>query len=178
VRIISATQTNLHEEVEKGNFRDDLYYRISVVPLTIPPLRERRDDIPLLVGQFLRKYQEGTERCRILPEVMEKLQSYHWPGNIRELENVVQQMMVFCQDRTMRLRDLPPHILVDDPQASEKGDPFSLPRLVNDLEKSYVLQTLNKTNWHLGETAQQLGMTRKMLGDRIRKYNLEELRKA
>ena len=77
----------------------------------------------------------------------------------------------------MRLRDLPPYVLVDHPQASDKGDPFSLPHLVNDLEKGYILKMLDKTNWHLGETAQQLGMTRKMLGDRIRKYNLEELRK-
>lgn len=178
VRIISATHTDLHEEVKKGNFRDDLYYRLSVVPIKIPPLRERRDDIPLLVGHFLRKYQEGSERYRILPEVMEKLQGYSWPGNIRELENVVQQMMIFCQKRTIQLHDLPPHILINREQLDGSGDSFSLPRLVSELEKGYILQTLNKTNWHFGKTAQQLGLTRKMLGDRIRKYRLDQLRRG
>ncbi|NIS70094.1 MAG: response regulator, partial [Proteobacteria bacterium] len=97
VRIITATKTDLFQEVKKGNFRDDLYYRLSVVPIMIPPLRDRKDDVPLLVGHFLRKYQEGNKRYQILPEVIERLQSYPWPGNIRELENVVQQMMIFCQ---------------------------------------------------------------------------------
>jgi len=178
VRIISATQTNLHEEVKKGHFRDDLYYRLSVVPIVIPPLKERKEDIPLLVGHFLRKHQEGSGRYQILPEVMERLQSYPWPGNIRELENVVQQMMIFCHNRTIRLRDLPPHILVDHTQVQAMGDSLSLPRLVSELEQSYILQTLNKTNWHLGKTARELGMTRKMLGDRIRKYHLDRLRKG
>jgi DNA-binding NtrC family response regulator len=178
VRIISATQNDLHEEVKKGNFRDDLYYRLSVVPIMIPALSERGDDIPLLVGHFLRKYQEGKERYRILPEVMEKLQSYGWPGNIRELENVVQQMMLFCQNRTIQLRDVPPQILIDRDHPQGSGDSFSLPSLVSELEKSYLLQTLKKTGWHLGKTAQQLGMTRKMLGDRIRKYDLDQLKKT
>ena len=135
VRIIAATQTHLHEEVKKGNFRDDLYYRLSVVPIIIPPLKERADDIPLLVGRFLRKYQEGTKRCQILPEVIERLQGYPWPGHIRELENVLQQMMIFCQDHTIRLRDLPPHILVDHEGVQEKGESLSLPGLVSELEK-------------------------------------------
>jgi DNA-binding NtrC family response regulator len=178
VRIISATQNDLHEEVKKGNFRDDLYYRLSVVPIMIPALSERGDDIPLLVGHFLRKYQEGKEGYRILPEVMEKLQSYGWPGNIRELENVVQQMMLFCQNRTIQLRDVPPQILIDRDHPQGSGDSFSLPSLVSELEKSYLLQTLKKTGWHLGKTAQQLGMTRKMLGDRIRKYDLDQLKKT
>lgn len=178
VRIIAATKTNLYEEVKKGNFRDDLYYRLSVVPIMIPPLAERRDDIPLLVGHFLRKYQEGTKKYQILPEVMERLQAYHWPGNIRELENVIQQMMIFCQNCTIQLRDLPPHILVDHEKVQETGDSLSLPRLVSELEMSYIIQALHKTNWHLGETSQRLGMTRKMLGDRIRKYRLDRLRKS
>jgi two-component system NtrC family response regulator len=178
VRIISATQTDLHEEVKKGNFRDDLYYRLSVVPIMIPPLRERSDDIPLLVGHLLRKHQDGGGRYRILPDVMDKLQTYGWPGNIRELENVVQQMMLFCQNRTIELRDVPPQILIDRDHPEGRGDSFSLPGLVSELEKNYILQTLNKTGWHFGRTAQQLGMTRKMLGDRVRKYNLTQLKKT
>jgi Nif-specific regulatory protein len=132
----------------------------------------------LLVGHFLRKYQEGPERHRILPEVIEKLQGYHWPGNIREMENVVQQMMLFSHNRTIQLRDLPPHILVNHEHIQQAGKSLSLPHLVGELEKSYIVQTLNKTNWHFGKTAQQLGMTRKMLGDRIRKYQLDSLKKS
>jgi len=177
VRIISATHANLKEEVKKGSFREDLYYRLSVVPIEIPPLRERVDDIPLLVGHFLRKYREEAGSYQILPEVIEKLQDYSWPGNVRELENVLQQMMIFCQNRTLRLCDVPPHILVDQPEARKPGDSLSLPRLVSELEQSYIVQTLNRTDWHLGKTARQLGMTRKMLGDRIRKYGLENLKK-
>ncbi len=178
VRIITATKTDLFQEVKKGNFRDDLYYRLSVVPIMIPPLRDRKDDVPLLVGHFLRKYQEGNKRYQILPEVIERLQSYPWPGNIRELENVVQQMMIFCQNHTIRMRDLPPHIMVDHSEIKDRRDSLSLPRLVSELEKSYIVQTLTKTNWHLGQTAQQLGMTRKMLGDRIQKYQLDRLKKG
>ncbi len=177
VRIITATKTDLFEEVKKGNFRDDLYYRLSVVPIIIPPLRERTDDIPLLVGHFLRKYQDGTKKFQILPEVMERLQSYHWPGNIRELENVVQQLMLFCKHYTIRLHDLSPHILVGHEQVQGKGESLSLPRLVTELEKSYIIQTLHETNWHLGQTAERLGMTRKMLGDRIEKYQINDLKK-
>jgi DNA-binding NtrC family response regulator len=176
VRIISATQSTLEEEVKGGNFRDDLYYRLSVLPINVPPLRERRDDIPLLVGHFLRKYREGENEYQILPEVLEKLQEYHWPGNIRELENVLQRMMLFSQNRTIRLRDVPPHILVNSEHLEDMGSSFSLPRLVSEVEKGYIIQSLNKNGWHLGKTSQQLGMTRKMLGDRIRKYELDQIR--
>ncbi len=178
VRIITATKTDLYEEVKNGRFRDDLYYRLNVVPIPIPPLRERRDDVPLLVGHFLHKYQERAKRYQILPEVIERLQAYHWPGNIRELENVVQQMMIFCQNHTIRLRDLPPHVLVDHEEIKGIGETLSLPRLVKELEESYIIQTLHQTNWHLGDTAQRLGMTRKMLGDRIKKYQLDRLKKS
>jgi DNA-binding NtrC family response regulator len=176
VRIISATQSTLEEEVKGGNFRDDLYYRLSVLPINVPPLRDRRDDIPLLVGHFLRKYREGENEYQILPEVLEKLQEYHWPGNIRELENVLQRMMLFSQNRTIRLRDVPPHILVNSEHLEDMGSSFSLPRLVSEVEKGYIIQSLNKNGWHLGKTSQQLGMTRKMLGDRIRKYELDQIR--
>ena len=97
VRIISTTNRNLQEEVAKGNFREDLYYRLSIVPITIPPLRERASDIPLLVNHFLKKLQEGKVPLKIEPEVVEQLKTFSWSGNVRELANIIQQMVVFCR---------------------------------------------------------------------------------
>src|SRR5512139_3018118 len=112
VRIIASTNRTLMEEVHKGTFREDLYYRLSIVPLTLPPLRERVADIPLLVSHFLRRFQEENRPVRIEPEVMEHLKRYQWPGNVRELANVLQQMMVLCGGNTISTRDLPPHLFL------------------------------------------------------------------
>jgi len=99
VRVVCSTNRDLNDEVNKGTFRKDLYYRLNVVPITLPPLRERTSDIPILINNFLEKYQEKVEPVTILPEVVEHLQGYSWPGNVRELENLVQQMMVFCKKK-------------------------------------------------------------------------------
>jgi len=178
VRIIASTNRDLREEVERGYFRKDLYYRLYVVPIYLPPLRERRTDIPLLINHFLRKYEEEGKAIKILPEVVEQMKGYSWPGNVRELENVVQQMMVFCQDQTITLADLPPSILNRDVKLSEleKGN-VSLPRIIEEIERQYIIEALKKTNWHRENTASLLGITRKMLGDRINKYRLKNERR-
>ena len=114
VRIISATNRNLKEEVDKGNFREDLYYRLSIVPITIPPLRERVSDIPLLVKHFLKQYQGEKGNIRIEPEVVEYLKTCPWSGNVRELANILQQMMVLCRGDTITINDLPPYLLLKE----------------------------------------------------------------
>ena len=108
IRILSTTNRNLREEVSNGNFREDLYHRLSIVPITIPSLRERASDIPLLVHYFLKKFQEGLKPVKIDAEILEHLKTYPWSGNVRELANVIQQMMIFCKDNHISLRDLPP----------------------------------------------------------------------
>ena len=175
VRVICSTNRDLKEEVEKGNFRQDLYYRLSVVPINLPSLRERKSDIPKLIDNFLKKYQDKKKSITILPEVVDHLKNYSWPGNVRELENVIQQMMVFCKDQTITIADIPPHILMNNKKFTEPGDQdISLPQLIEDMEKEYIIEALKRTNWHREKAAQLLGITRKMLGDRITKYDLKK----
>jgi len=175
VRVITSTNRDLKEEVEQGSFRKDLYYRLSVVPITLPPLRKRQSDIPLLISHVIKKYEEDGKPVKILPEVVEHMKKYSWPGNVRELENVVQQMMVFCQDQTITIADLPPFILMKNGKAGEVGkEDVSLPEMIEGFEKEYIIEALKKTNWHRENAAKLLGITRKMLGDRISKYGLKK----
>jgi two-component system NtrC family response regulator len=174
VRIVSSTNRNLKEEVAKGNFREDLYYRLSIVPITIPPLRERVSDIPLLVSHFLGQFQREKEPIRIDPEVVEHLKSRHWSGNIRELANVIQQMIVLCRKDTITMNDLPPLLLsAEEEPSGEKTGKVSLTRMISDLERKWILSKLKECDWNQEKTAQLLGITRKMLMSRMRKYNIK-----
>ena len=112
VRLVTATNRDLTKEAAAGNFREDLYYRLNVVPIHLPPLRERRSDIPLLVEHFLAKFNERLKKriTRVEPEAMERLVGYHWGGNIRELENVLERTILFCEHPTIRMVDLPPEV--------------------------------------------------------------------
>jgi two-component system NtrC family response regulator len=174
VRILSSTNRNLKEEVAKGNFRDDLYYRLSIVPITVPPLRERVSDIPLLVNHFLRQFQGEKKPIRIEPEVVEHLKSRHWSGNIRELANVIQQMIVLCRKDTITMNDLPPLLLsAEEEPSGEKRGKVSLMRMISDLERRWILSKLKESDWNQEKTAKLLGITRKMLMSRMRKYNIK-----
>jgi two-component system NtrC family response regulator len=178
VRIISTTNRNLKEEVTKGNFREDLYYRLGIVPITLPPLRERPSDLPLLVNHFLKKFQQGDGPIRVEPEVLDRLKTFPWPGNIRELANVIQQMVVFCRNDTIRVEDLPSHLLLDmNSSHIGKQGKIDLPRLIENLERSSILKKLKETDWNQAKSAKLLGMTRKMLLNRIDKYGLKPLNK-
>lgn len=175
VRIICTTNRILHQEVTKGTFREDLYYRLSIVPLTLPPLRDRTSDIPLLIDYFLKKFQEDKTPLRIEPQVLEHLKAYPWPGNVRELANVIQQMMVFCKDGdTIALNDLPPHLFVAEGHHGENREgSIHLGKMVSDLEKKWIIMKLKETGGNRERTASLLGITRKMLTDRIRKYRIK-----
>jgi len=174
VRIVSSTNRNLKEEIAKGNFREDLYYRLSIVPITVPPLRDRVSDIPLLVNHFLRQFQGEKKSIRIEPEVVEHLKSRHWSGNIRELANVIQQMMVLCRRDTITMNDLPPRLLsAEEEPSGEKMGKVSLTRMISDLERRWILSKLKESDWNQEKTAKLLGITRKMLMSRMRKYNIK-----
>ena len=178
VRIISTTNRNLKEEVVKGNFREDLYYRLGIVPITLPPLRERLSDLPLLVNHFLKKFQESNVPLRIESEAIERLKTFSWPGNIRELANVIQQIVVFCRNHIIRVDDLPSHLLLkaEDVRVGEKGK-VDLMKRVGNLERASILAKLKETNWNQEKAAELLGITRKMLSNRINKYHLKPLKK-
>ena len=173
VRILCTTNRSLEEEVKKGNFRKDLYYRLSIVPVTIPPLRERLSDIPLLTHYFLRKFQEGETAVQIDPPVLDRLEKYPWPGNVRELANVIQMMMVFCRDSRITLDDLPPHLGAQSAgvHAAPKGE-IDLMKMIEDLEKKWISAKLEESGGNQEKTAKLLGMTRKMLLGRLKKYQL------
>ena len=173
VRILSTTNRNLEEEVKKGNFRKDLYYRLSIVPIVIPPLKERLSDIPFLVQHFLKRFQESEAPVRIEPLVLEQMKTYSWPGNVRELANVVQMMMVFCRDNRISLDDLPAHIGAQSEKLEEtpKGE-IELTKMVEELEKKWILAKLEECGWNQERAAKLLGITRKMLIGRIKKYRL------
>jgi two-component system NtrC family response regulator len=176
VRILCTTNRNLPEEVRKGNFREDLYFRVSIVPITIPPLRERVSDIPLLVNYFLKKYQEGDEPIRIEPEVIEQLKSYPWHGNVRELANVIQQMMIFCSGKVITLKDLPPRFIMNkESEIEDEKGAINLPEKVSEIEKKWIIKKLTEAEWNQERAARLLGITRKMLINRIKKYQLDEL---
>jgi two-component system NtrC family response regulator len=174
IRIISATNRNLREEVKKGSFREDLYYRLSIVPITIPPLRERVSDIPLLVNHFLRKFQKGRISVRVEPQVLEQLKTFSWSGNIRELANVVQQMMLFRRRGTITLEDLPPYLYSKEAGVHDKGEgKIQLMRMISDLEKKWIVSKLKEVDGNQEKAAKLLGITRKMLTNRINKYNIK-----
>src|SRR4030043_1980420 len=174
VRIISTTNRNLNDEVVKGNFRKDLYYRLSIVPIMIPPLRERTSDIPLLVNHFVKKNQEGKGLIRIEPEVIEQLKTFSWSGNVRELANVFQQMVVFCRRNTITIDDLPPHLFLKEGNDQKReGGNVQLMKMVYDIEKKWIVTKLKETDWNQEKAAKLLGITRKMLTNRISKYHIK-----
>jgi two-component system, NtrC family, response regulator len=175
LRILCTTNRNLREEVTRGNFREDLFYRLTIVPILMPPLRERSSDIPLLIRYFLKKFEDEGKVHKIEPMVLERLKQYSWPGNVRELANVIQQMMIFCSGDTITTDDLPLYLFVPEVRAeAEKGGPVSLVNMVSDLERKWIVRKLEESNWNKERAADLLGVTRKMLTNRIAKYRLKK----
>ena len=172
VRIIAATNKNLEEEVEKGNFRKDLYYRLNVVPIFVPPLRERKEDIPILIQYFLKKYNgQLNKRIKIFePEIMDLIMNYKWPGNIRELENVIQRAVVLTEDDKIRLADFPLFRERTEirPDLSQKN----LTQVLEEVEHQLIEKALKETRYNQTKAAEDLGITRSSLQYKILKYNL------
>jgi len=174
IRIISTTNRNLQQEVTRGNFREDLFHRLSIVPVTIPPLRERISDIPLLVDFYLKKFQKEKILLKIEPDVIEQLKTFSWSGNVRELANIIQQMTVFCVGDTITIGDLPSHLFLKDGMEQGKaGRGLQLMKMVSELEKKWIVSKLMETDWNQEKAAKLLGITRKMLTNRINKYHIK-----
>jgi DNA-binding NtrC family response regulator len=167
VRVIAATNKNLMEEIRKGAFREDLYYRLNVIPIFVPPLRERKDDIPQLASHFLQKFsrEKGKEVTSISPEVMEILLAHSWPGNVRELENVIEHAIIIAKREKILLKDLPQYLLQNPSQTQQ------LPSL-RDHEKNLIMKTLEETNWNKHQTAKRLKINRSTLYGKMKRYGL------
>ena len=167
VRVIAATNKNLMEEMKKGTFREDLYYRLNVIPIFVPPLRERKDDIPLLTSHFLKRLSREKEKAisGFSPEVMEIFLAHSWPGNVRELENIIEHAVIIAKQDKIFPKDLP-HYLLQRPLPAEE--------LVSlqDYEKSLILKTLEETHWNKHQTAKRLKINRSTLYGKMRRYGL------
>lgn len=180
VRFVVATNRDLEEAMRQKEFREDLYYRINVVPIRIPPLRERKNDIHPLVTHILEKngMEDGSPAKRIAKEALELLMEYRWPGNVRELENVIERSVAFCDGDTIEPKDLPEKIRSlqmdttrPDREFIEKGK--SLSETVEDFEKKMIMNALKRTRGNKTKAAETLRITRKMLRYKVEKYGLQ-----
>jgi DNA-binding NtrC family response regulator len=173
VRIIAATNRDLEEAVKNGTFRTDLFYRLNVVPIRLPPLRQRREDIPLLVEHFIRDFSRiyGVEPKRVTREAMATIVVYGWPGNIRELQNAIERAFALSSQPEIARRDLPPAVLGWDESAAAT-DLLAAPLPLEDIEKKNILAALQHSGGNKNEAARILGIDRQRLYRKIEKYGL------
>ncbi len=181
VRIIAATNTRLEEMVRKGTFREDLYFRLNVIPINVPPLRHREGDVPLLVHYFLARFNQHLNKNikAITPEAMSVLESYPWPGNIRELENLIERMVVLGSDNTrIDQGDLPADVIFHEETVRNlpglEGDNIGLIQARNSFERQYIMQALGKCKWNRTETSQLLKIHRNTLLQKMKALNLRK----
>jgi transcriptional regulator with GAF, ATPase, and Fis domain len=178
VRIICATNQDMERLVAEQKFRKDLYYRVNVVPLYIPPLRERKEDVPVLVNYFFDKFCRRNEMPmkRVAPEAMKALMDYNWPGNVRELENVIERVSILTLDLIIQPRHLPGSIIGVPLPKSVQVDNGSLQQKISSIESYLIRQSLEENGWNVSNTARTLGLTRQGLQKKIRKYALKKSR--
>ncbi|MCS7214862.1 MAG: sigma-54 dependent transcriptional regulator [Thermodesulfovibrio sp.] len=184
VRIIAATNKNLENEVKEGRFREDLFWRLNVVPLVIPPLRERKEDIPLLCDYFIEKFSKKFGySLQIKPEVIKVFLNYPWPGNVRELENMIERFYVLNEDGVIDLKDIPDRIrfvensfqrelIPDDLNPFSSG--IDLNEVLKEYEKKLILHALNLHNWIKSRAAKYLNINRTTLIEKMKRLNIKD----
>jgi DNA-binding NtrC family response regulator len=182
IRVIAATNRDLRELVQSGRFREDLYYRLNVIPIKIPPLRERRADIPILVNHFIQEFSRKRKKstCRISPETMRRLVDYDWPGNVRELENLIERMVILSEGDILDIRDLPEHFHQSPPEAIRLNTELPaggvpLQKMISDFERQLIIKALNQVNWVKNQAAQLLQLNRTTLVEKIKKQKITRL---
>jgi transcriptional regulator with PAS, ATPase and Fis domain len=178
LRLISATNQNLDEALEKETLRRDFYYRLNVINIQVPPLRERQEDIPLLAEHFLSKYLKTTakEIKGFTDEVLRVFCSYKWPGNVRELENTVERAVTLCRGEKITLIDLPPQILNSSERAiNYEGKSLTSlkQKAVEEIEKRYLLNLMEKYHGNITRVAEEAGLTRRHIHRMIKVYNID-----
>jgi DNA-binding NtrC family response regulator len=182
VRIIAATNVDLKQQVRDGKFREDLFYRLNVITVDLPPLRQRKEDIPLLVDFFLSKYSEENERPRrhMSPEALRPLMTYSWPGNVRELENVVERAVVLSSSTEIGAELLPDEIAgrgMAYPMMEQRGD-ASLFDIMEDCERHIIVDMLEKCHWNQTDAAEQFHVPLSTLNQKIKRLNIEIKKKS
>ena len=187
VRVIAATNRRLTKMIRQGKFREDLYYRLNIVKIELPPLRDRSEDIPLLVEHFAHRYAPRGQMTKTLsPDALEKLMAHGWPGNIRELENAVQRACIVCKGPALMPDDF--QIEAEQPRmlggftSSSGPKPLELTRplldlireTTSDLEKRYIAAALKKTRGHIGRCAKICGLSRRSISAKLNEYGIEK----
>ncbi len=173
VRVIAATNKSLGEEIAKGSFREDLYYRINVIPFHVPPLRERREDIAILARTFVEEFcaEAGAAPREIAPEAMEVLRAHSWPGNVRELRNLMERLVIMTRSEVIRREDLPETLR--SAGLPEDGSKLRLDEARRSFEREYLLERLAEHGWNISRTAEAIGIARESLSRKIKSYKIE-----
>jgi two-component system nitrogen regulation response regulator NtrX len=180
VRVIAATNKDLDAEIEKGTFREDLYFRLSVIPISVPPLRERASDIPALVRHFadLFSRDNNLRPKRFTEPAMDLLQHYRWKGNIREVRNTVERLIIMTPGDTIDLADLPASIRFDQrastPDNAVERTPGTLREFKEVAERAYLVQRLREHGWNISKTAEVIGTPRSNLYKKLEQYNIRQ----
>jgi two-component system nitrogen regulation response regulator NtrX len=169
-RVVSATNKDLASEIQSGKFREDLFYRLNVVPIHLPPLRARRDDVPLLVEHFMARFsvEHGRPRRVVTPGAMEKLSAYSWPGNIRELKNLIERLLIMTDGESIGVAEVEEVL----PPDADEGPPSEIKQARDRAERDTILSTLRQCDWNVSEAARRLGMDRGYLHRKIKRYGL------
>ncbi|MCX8123753.1 MAG: sigma-54 dependent transcriptional regulator [Spirochaetes bacterium] len=174
VRVIAATNVDVKEAIEQGRFREDLYYRLNVIPIYVPPLSERREDIPLLVDYFLEKFarEHGLGIKQMSDSAMDFLVNYSWPGNVRELKNVIERLTIMVPSETIQVQDITKHIESYDYEDTIVRETSSLKKAREQFEKEYIIKMLKQYDKNISATAKALGIERTNLHRKIRQYHI------
>lgn len=182
VRVVAATNKDLKEEIQKGNFREDLFYRLNVIPFSIPPLRERKEDIPLLSEHFINESCTNHQKKKrvLTPEAVNVLSQYSWPGNVRELKNLIERVIIFTVEqedgKPITAADLLNRLQFEDSQLIEKtqkNTPKNLKGARQEFEKEFIIQSLRSHQWNVSRTAAELGIERSHLHRKMKSYGIE-----
>lgn len=178
VRVIAATNRDLRAMVQNGRFRDDLYYRINVLSIDVPPLRERRNDIPVLINFFLKKHSRNASHPikGLSPETQQILENYSWPGNVRQLESAIERAILLCETEFIIVEDLPTEIRQEAGAAESSNVLFKLPTgglNFEDVERSLIMQAMERTNYNITKSAKLLGLTFRTLQYRLEKFGIK-----
>jgi len=173
VRIITATNKPLEKALEKGKFREDLYYRLNIFPIYLPPLKERKTDILLLADYFLEKYRKKYKKDakRITTPAIDMLMRYHWPGNVRELENCMERAVLICNNHVVHSYNLPPSL--QTAESSETVPSGSLSSALATFEKDFIIDALKNTHGNVAKAARLLDTSERILGLRVKKYGIQ-----
>jgi two-component system NtrC family response regulator len=177
VRVLSASNRNLKETVAEGSFREDLFYRLNVIHIEVPPLRERPEDIRLLVNHFMDKYRRASdkEKIELSPEVWKSFYAYHWPGNVRELENVIERAVVLNSEGLISLKDLPPEFSEEREELDvDRFIPSDVPlqQTLEKIEEKLILRALKQSGNVQSHAAERLGITKSLIQHKMKKYNI------